>query len=107
MQNEMYENISSPSIERLFIRISTSGKISHGIQISRLVGEAHWRTDFRVSYYTSDLRAAREGTSRFMKYLGKVNLESKIAECLFEFANHLKYSAKLEALRSENEHTVL
>lgn len=107
MKNEMYENISSPSIERIFIKISCAGPISHGIGIWRKIGEVDWHTDFRASYYTTDLRAAREGTSRFMKYLGKVNLESKIAECLFEFANHLKYSAKLEALRSENEHKVL
>lgn len=107
MKNEMYENTSSPSIERIFIKISCAGPISHGIGIWRKVGEVDWHTDFRASYYTTDLRAAREGTSRFMKYLGKVNLESKIAECLFEFANHLKYSAKLEALRSENEHKVL
>ena len=107
MKNEMYANISSPSIERLFVRIFASGRISHGIGIWRKVGEVDWHTDFRASYYTADLRAAREGTSRFLKYLGKVNLESKIAECLFEFANHLKYSAKLEALKGENEHNVL
>lgn len=98
MKNEMYENISSPSIERVFVEISRAGRISHGIGIWRQVGEVSWHTNFHASYYTSDLRAAHEGTSRFMKYLGKVDLESKIAECLFEFANHLKYSAKLKAL---------
>lgn len=107
MKNEMYENISSPSIERVFVKLSCSGKTSSGIGIWRQVGEADWHVDFRAAYYTADLRAAREGTNRFMKYLGKVDFESKIAECLFEFANHLKYGAKLEALRSENEHKVL
>ena len=98
MKNEMYENLSSPSIERIFVRISCSGAIAHGIGIWRKVGEVDWHTNFHASYYVSDLRAAREGTSPFMKYLGKVNLESKIAECLFEFAGHLKYWAKLEEL---------
>lgn len=100
-------NLPKPDRERVLAFCRKHGPISHGIGIWRKVGEVDWHTDFRASYYTTDLRAAREGTSRFLKYLGKVNLESKIAECLFEFANHLKYSAKLEALRSENEHKVL
>ncbi len=69
-------------------------------------GEVDWHTDFQASYYTDDLRAAREGTSPFMKYLGKVNLESKIAECLFEFAEHLKYGAKLEELSHNQTNTI-
>lgn len=105
MKNEMYENISSSSIERIFVKLSCSGLISYGIRIWRKVGEIDWHTDFSASYYTDDLRAAREGTSPFMKYLGKVNLESKIAECLFEFAGHLKYSAKLEALSEKQKNS--
>ena len=92
MKNEIYENVSAPSIERLFIKIYNAGPISYGIGVWRKQGEIEWHTDFRSSYYTSDLRKAREGTSNFMKYLGKINVESKIAECIFEFANHLKHS---------------
>jgi hypothetical protein len=106
MKNEMYENSSSPSIKRIFVKISCAGPISHGIGIWRKVGEVDWHTDFQASYYTGDLRAAREGTSPFMKYLGKVNLESKIAECLFEFAGHLKFGAKLEELSHNQTNTV-
>lgn len=94
-----------PRPSSAYVKLSCSGLISYGIRIWRKVGEIDWHIDFSASYYTDDLRAAREGTSPFIKYLGKVNLESKIAECLFEFAGHLKYSAKLEALSEKQKNS--
>lgn len=103
MQNELYENVSSPSTERLFVKTAVSGSISRGICVWRRQGEIEWHTDFHAYHYTRDLKEAREGASKFIKYLGKFNLESKIAEVVFEMGSHFKYSAQLEEAGNDGQ----
>lgn len=91
---DFYQNLTSPSYERYFFPTSTAGRFTYGIYIYRATdGKDRWHI-MRVSYYTSDLKAAKEGRNDWLKYLGKAELDADICELIFSKINELKKEAK-------------
>ena len=94
VMRDFYQNLTSPSYERYFIPTSSGGRITYGIRIYRATdGKDGWHIK-KSSYYTSDLKAAKEGRNDWMKYLGKAELDADICELIFSKVKELKKEAK-------------
>lgn len=91
---DFYQNLTSPSYERYFLPTCSGGRITYGIYIYRATdGIDGWHIR-KGSYYTSDLKAAKEGRLDCIKYLGKAELDADICELIFSKVKELKKAAK-------------
>lgn len=91
---DFYQNLTSPSYERYFFPTSSGGRITYGIYIYRATdGNDGWHIR-KGCYYTSDLKAAKEGRDGGLKYLGKADLDADICELIFSKVKELKQDAK-------------
>lgn len=79
---DLYENNSSPSYDRLLVPIGHPGWTVAVIRIWREKGAADWNVSFTDRMYTADLKAAKEGRSGWLRYVGKIDLEGAIVHCL-------------------------
>lgn len=86
---DLYENITSPSIERYFVTLSHSGRTTKIILIWREKGKDAWNVRFDAMY-THDLKQAKEGTSTICRYLGKIDFDSAIVEMILDGKEHLE-----------------
>ena len=60
VMRDFYQNLTSPSYERYFFPTSSGGRITYGFRIYRVTdGKDGWHIE-KSSYYTSDLKAAKE-----------------------------------------------
>ena len=91
---DFYQNLTSPSYERYFFPTSSGGRTTDGIYIYRRTdGIDGWHIR-RWSYYTSDLKVAKEGRHDWIKYLGKAELDADICELIFSKVKELKKGEK-------------
>ena len=75
---DVYENLTSSTIERLFVALSHSGRVTSGILLWREAGVDTWNVRYNERYYTDDLKEAKAGTSKWFRYLGKMDFEGLI-----------------------------
>ena len=69
MAYKIYENITSLSIPRYFVKMSHNSEFAYGIQVCIFNGEKRVRNE---SYYLSDIRKADKGEHQFIRYTGKM-----------------------------------
>lgn len=94
VMREFYQNLTSPSYERYFFPTTSGGRITYGIYIYRATdGKDGWHIR-KASYYTSDLKAAKEGRLDCIKYLGKAGIDADICELIFSKVQELKKEDK-------------
>ena len=94
VMRDFYQNLTSPSYERYFFPTSSGGSITYGIRIYRATdGKDGWHIK-KSSYYTSDLKAAKEGRNDWLKYLGKAELDADICDLIFSKVKELKKDGK-------------
>ena len=91
---DFYQNLTSPSYERYFFPTSSGGRTTDGIYIYRATdGIDGWHI-MRTSFYTSDLKDAKEGRLDWLKYLGEAELDADICELIFSKVKELKKEGK-------------
>lgn len=89
-----YQNLTSPSYERYFLPTCSGDHITYGIYIYRATD---WKDGWHIrrgSYYTSDLKKAKEGRHDWIKYLGEAELDADICELIFSKVKELKKETK-------------
>lgn len=92
-QRPVYENITSPSYKRFFVPTACFGDKTRGIRLSRETGSDKWTINYNATYYSADLNAAKNNTSRWFRYLGMLDLDSLLVSCMAEALMKLKTDA--------------
>jgi len=78
-QRPVYEDLQSPSYERLFVPIDCFGDKISGILLYRKTDSDTWGVNYNVTYDSADLEAAAKNTSDWFKYLGTLDFDSLLA----------------------------
>lgn len=89
-QRPVYENITSPSYKRFFVPTACFGDKTRGILLYRETGSDTWTINYNETYYSKDLNAAKNNTSRWFKYLGTMDIDSLLVSCMADALMKLK-----------------